>query len=283
MTLLFVGRSTWDLGYACRCFPEEDGKLSATHFWSSAGGCALNAAVAAQALGSQTRLATLVGGGPFAAAVHEELAEHGVALEDFADPNAEILPVSSVIVVPGNRSRTVVDQQPPQEVSRTPDPAALLDGIDLVLADGFLPDLAVPLCREARARGIPVVLDGGSWKQWSGELILHIDCAIVSERFRPGGKEADDILGAVRALGPSQAAVTRGERALSWSDGMRNGEIEPPPVEAIDTLGAGDVFHGAYCHFAAAGADFPQALERAAEVAARSCRHYGTRAWIGAG
>jgi sugar/nucleoside kinase (ribokinase family) len=148
------------------------------------------------------------------------------------------------------------------------------------LLDGFVPELAVPLCREARRRGVPVVMDGGSWKPGSGEILAHVDCAIVSERFRPNGKEVPDVLTAIHALGPAQAAVTRGERALSWSDGTRRGEIISPTVEAVDTLGAGDIFHGAYCHFRAAGAGFGSSLQRAAEVAAQSCRYFGTRAWI---
>lgn len=280
MTLLFVGRSTFDLGYACPAFPEENGKLSATHFWSGAGGCALNAAVTARALGSAARLVTLLGAGPFAAAVRDELARFGVAVEDFADPAAEVLPISSIIVVPASGTRTVVDQQPPQIPARGIDPARTLAGVELVLTDGFLPELAVPLCREARSRGIPVVLDGGSWKPWSDTIMPHVDCAVVSERFRPGGEGAADVIAAVHALGPADVAVTRGERPLSWSDGKRRGEIAPPKVEAVDTLGAGDVFHGAFCHFRAEGAEFPDALERASQVAAQSCRYYGTRAWI---
>jgi len=281
MTFLFIGRSTFDLGYACPSYPAENGKLSATHFWSGAGGCALNAAVTARALGSEVRLVTLLGGGPFAAAVRDELARFDLPFDDHAEPAAEVLPVSSIVVVPANGSRTIVDQQPPQTAAREPDIEHLLDGVELVLTDGFLPDLALPLCREARRRGVPVVLDGGSWKPGSGELMPHVDCAIVSERFRPGGEPSDDILTAVHALGPAEAAITRGERSLSWSDGERRGEIVPPAVEAVDTLGAGDVFHGAYCHYRVRGADFPTALAQAAEVAARSCRNFGTRAWIG--
>lgn len=282
MTILFVGRSTFDLGYACPAFPQEDAKLSATRFWAGAGGCALNAAVTARALGSEVRLLTLLGAGAFAAAVHEELAQYDVMVDDFADPAAEVLPVSSIVVVPEHGSRTIVDQQPLQDLAREADIAALLDTASMVLADGFLPDLAIPLCREARARGIPVVLDGGSWKPRSDELMAHVDIAVVSERFRPGGEEHADALAEVHALGPTKAAVTRGERPLSWSDGEARGEIAPPQVDAIDTLGAGDVFHGAFCHFLQQGADFVAALEQAARVAAESCRHYGTRDWIGA-
>ena len=270
MTIVFAGRSTFDLGYVCPSFPEENGKLSATHFWAGAGGCALNAAVTARMLGSKVRLLTLLGTGPFADAVRGELAQYDVPCEDFA-PHGEVLPVSSIFVVPGNGSRTIVDQQPPQALELPFDPVAALDGANMVLTDGFLPDLAVPLCREARARSVPVVLDGGSWKPWSGDILPLVDIAIVSERFRP------DTLAEIHALGPSHAALTRGEHPIEWSAGGRSGRVMPPRVEAVDTLGAGDVFHGAFCHFLAAGANFPQALEQAAGVAAQSCRGYGPR------
>ena len=279
MTLLFAGRSTFDVAYVCPRFPREDAKLSSTNSYALGGGPALNAAVTARALGSDMRLATLLGSGPFADAVRDELAHHGVAVEDFAGPGAAVLPISSIIVVPESGSRTVIDQQPPQALGRSVDFDRLLEHVTVVLTDGFLPELAIPLCREARRRGIPVVLDGGSWKPWTAEIIAHVDCAIVSERVRPGGADVADVLAAIHALGPSEAAVTRGERALSWSDGDRRGEIAPPQVEAADTLGAGDVFHGAYCHFRGSPG-FPEAHTRAAEVAAQSCRHFGPRAWI---
>ena len=279
MTLLFAGRSTFDVAYVCPRFPREDEKLSSTHSYALGGGPALNAAVTARALGSDVRLATLLGSGPIADAVRAELAQHGVAVEDFAGPGAAVLPVSSIVVVPESGSRTVIDQQPPQALGRSVDFDRLLERVTAVLTDGFLPDLAVPLCREARRRGIPVVLDGGSWKPWTAEIIAHVDCAIVSEGFKPGGEDVADVLAAVHALGPVRVAVTRGARALSWSNGYRGGEIVPPRVDSVDTLGAGDVFHGAYCHFRGS-TGFPEALKRAAEVAAQSCRHYGPRAWI---
>ncbi|WP_338241619.1 PfkB family carbohydrate kinase [Aurantiacibacter hainanensis] len=280
MSILCVGRATFDLGYSCPTFPVEDGKLSATQFWAGAGGSALNGAVTAQALGSAVRLFALLGAGPFADAVRGELDHYRVPVEDFADPEAQVLPVSSIIVVPDGGTRTIVDQQPPQAVARAVPGPSCLEGVDVLYCDGFLPEIAVPLAQAARERGIPVVLDGGSWKPWTGDLIAHVDHAIVSERFHPPGHGDADILEAVHALGPSVAAITRGPGPISWSAGGAKGEVAAPSVDAIDTLGAGDIFHGAYCHFLAAGEDVPTALTRAAEVAARSCRHLGTRKWI---
>lgn len=280
MTILCIGRATFDLGYACPSYPQEDGKLSATHFWAGAGGSALNGAITARALGSEVRLFTLLGAGSFAEAVRGELARYGVPFDDFADPAGEVLPVSSIIVVPDGGTRTIIDQQPPQAVARAVPGAACLDGVDVVYCDGFLPEIAVPLANAARERGIPVVLDGGSWKPWTGDLIAQVDHAVVSERFHPPGQGGANILDAVQALGPSVAAITRGPGLISWSDGAERPDIVPPQVDAVDTLGAGDIFHGAYCHFLAAGENVADALTHAAEVAAQSCRYYGTRAWI---
>ncbi len=282
VTILCIGRVTFDLGYACPSFPKEDSKLSATHFWAGAGGSALNGAITARALGSDVRLFALLGAGSFADAVRGELARYDVPFEDFADPAAQVLPVSSIIVVPDSGTRTIVDQQPPQAVARAVPDASCLDGISVLYCDGFLPEIAVPLARAARERGIPVVLDGGSWKPWTGDVIAHVDHAVVSERFHPPQQGGADILDAVHALGPSVAAITRGPGLISWSADGHSGTITPPGVEAIDTLGAGDIFHGAYCHFLTLGENVPDALSRAAEVAAQSCRHFGTREWIDA-
>ncbi len=282
VTILCIGRATFDLGYACPSFPEEDSKLSATHFWAGAGGSALNGAVTARELGSKVRLFALLGAGSFADSVRAELARYDVLFEDFADPAAQVLPVSSIIVVPDSGTRTIVDQQPPQAVARAVPGASCLDGVSVLYCDGFLPEIAVPLAGAARERGIPVVLDGGSWKPWTGDLIAHVDHAVVSERFHPPEQGGADILDAVHALGPAVAAITRGPGPISWSAGGEGGTITPPGVDAIDTLGAGDVFHGAYCHFVATRESVPDALSHAAEVAAQSCCHYGTRGWIDA-
>lgn len=280
MTILCIGRATFDLGYSCPSFPAEDSKISATQFWAGAGGSALNGAVTARALGSEVRLLTMLGAGAFAEAVRADLSRYDVAVEDFAAPDAAVLPVSSIIVVPDGGTRTIIDQQPRQVMARPVPGASCLDGVSVLYCDGFLPEIAVPLARAARERGTPVVLDGGSWKPWTGDLIAHVDHAIVSERFHPPGQERTGVLDAVHALGPSVAAITRGPQPLEWSDGQQHGTITPPQVEAVDTLGAGDIFHGAYCHFLASGEGLADALGLAAEVAAESCRYYGTREWI---
>jgi sugar/nucleoside kinase (ribokinase family) len=55
--------------------------------------------------------------------------------------------------------------------------------------------------------------------------------------------------------------------------------IDVPTVQAVDTLGAGDIFHGAFCHYILRE-NFPTALKQAAHIASFSCQFFGTRRWM---
>ena len=53
-----------------------------------------------------------------------------------------------------------------------------------------------------------------------------------------------------------------------------------PEVEVVDTMGAGDILHGAYCFFVSIGRGFIESLAEAAKIAAESCRYAGTSEWM---
>ena len=187
--------------------------------------------------------------------------------------------MSSVILT--GESRAIVNQPLPERVAAlSPQQLERLfdSPPDIVLSDGHLPDLALPLLRRARQAGVPTVLDGGSWKPWTAELLPWIDVAIVSSRFRP--PEAFDVLAFLREQAGA-AAITRGPGPIRWSAGARHGEIRPPAAQAVDTLGAGDIFHGAFCHAYALGRDFAASLASAAGGRpAAPAPSWGPRRWI---
>ena len=135
--------------------------------------------------------------------------------------------------------------------------------------------------REARETGIPVVLDAGSWKSGMPALLPLVDTAVCSADFHPPGTTTlTDVLDAVAGVGVRRGAMTRGARPIPYRDGPEQGEVPVPQVPVVDTLGAGDVFHGAFCFHLAAGAGFRDALAGAARVASHSCRSFGTREWM---
>ena len=278
MTGLFVGRSTLDIVYGCPRFPEPDGKVDAEVAYVTGGGPALNAAVAFAALGGRARLCSAVGQGVFADRARADVEGHGVELIDAAEGEADVLPVSSVILT--GEARAIINQPLPARSGGLPGGAAerLFESRpDVVLSDGHLPELALPLLRRARAAGVPTVLDGGSWKPWTAELLPWIDIAIVSSRFVPPG--ASDVLGFLRER-VGAVAVTGGPGPIRWSAVEASGDVHPPATEAVDTLGAGDILHGAFCHAYAVSGDFAASLASAAGIAARSCAFWGPRRWI---
>jgi sugar/nucleoside kinase (ribokinase family) len=287
---LVCGLSTVDVVHVVDHVPAADEKVVALSTTVTAGGPGLNAALTSSLLGVSTRLVSAVGSGPLAAVVARDYASCGVALVDVAPVGFEP-PLSSVIVSRGTGERAVVSRNAVGTV-RYQDHSARrvdewLDGVTAVLVDGHHLPVAVAVAAEARRQEVPVVLDGGSWKPGLEDLLRHVDVALVSDAFTVpgGGGRHGDGLTAVLDLGPWWAARTAGPRPVRGvgRDGA-SGEVPVPEVEVVDTLGAGDVLHGAFlAELARSGTgDLPGALHVAVEVAARSVAAAGARGWADA-
>jgi sugar/nucleoside kinase (ribokinase family) len=147
----------------------------------------------------------------------------------------------------------------------------------VVLLDGHHPRLALAAARAATG---PVVLDGGSWKPALPELLPLVRTAICAADFRVPGEEA--VAPALRRHGVGEVAITAGPGPVRWWAGADAGSVPVPAVAVVDTLGAGDAFHGAYAWAVAArpDAELPAALRFAAGVAAVRCGVAGPRAWL---
>ncbi len=263
--------------------PRANSKNVVREWLLLAGGPAANAAVACRALGGEATLLTVLGRHPLTHPIREDLEAHGVAIRDMTPERTEPPAFASVLVSSNSGERLAVSSgglhlpQPDSDAGTVADLRP-----DVVLVDGHLISLCCAAAREARRVGIPIVLDAGSWKAGFEMLLPLVDAAICSEDFRPPGSDSSQrTLEMVRELGATFAAVTQGERPVLYSSPGGSGEIAVEPIKAVDTLGAGDVFHGAFV----AGWDlttegFAAGLEYAARIATVSCRAFGTRAWI---
>ncbi|MBP0017916.1 MAG: sugar kinase [Cyanobacteria bacterium SBLK] len=279
---LFVGLMTLDFIYLVRQFPQPNEKIVASDYLSSAGGPATNAAIAFAALGKSARVLGVLGKHPNAGIIRDDLQQHRVQLSDLEDDRSESPPVSSVIVTEGTGDRAVISLNAVKSRA-TPDriPPSILAGVDVVLIDGHQMDVGEAIAKEANTRGIPVVIDGGSWKEGFDCVLPFVDYAICSANFYPPAcQTAEEVFAYLAAFSIPHIAITNGEKAIRyWSDRDR-GSISIPSVKVVDTLGAGDIFHGAFCHYICT-VDFIEALASAAKIATRACQFFGTRAWIG--
>jgi sugar/nucleoside kinase (ribokinase family) len=281
--VLFVGLSTLDVLYGVDRVPGANEKVVATWQDVCAGGPATNAAIACAHLGARTTLATAVGTHPSGAMLRSDLALRGVTLVDLA-PGLDIAPpVSSVFIDGRTGDRAVVSTNasawPPH---LAPVDEAAFEHVGVLLVDGHHLYAAIQAARRAREAGITTVMDGGSWKPGLEGLLPHIDVAVCSADFRPPDSDGPEAVAALlRGYGVRALAITRGaEPVLCW-EGERACSVPVPAVQVADTLGAGDVLHGAFCyHLAAAPDRFLWALEAAVAVASHSCTYRGTRAWM---
>ncbi len=263
-------------------------------------------------LGGRATLVTGAGAHPLADGIRADLSRRGVALTDAAAADPATPPVSSVFVTDGSGDRSVVSLN--ASGRSLPPPAnlgALVTEAGIVLVDAHYRALALAAARAARAAGVPCILDGGSWRAGTPELLSLVDVAVCSADFRPPGTaDPGPVLGYLLGCGVTWAAVTDGGRPVRWAGhgghdgrGVR-GEVAAVPVPVADTVGAGDVFHGAMAYALAcrpgrgAAAGVPPAggaragraaigqealcaaLAFGARVAAHSCRFFGTREWM---
>jgi sugar/nucleoside kinase (ribokinase family) len=269
--------------YALDQFPAEDTKVFARQLRAAPGGPASNAAITHALLGGEAILMSAVGGGPWSIPVREELERLNIDLIDLAGETSYETPLTTVLLNAARSTRTIVN--PPQKALDLKCPTAWNSARGeipgLVLTDGFhLAETLKPLA-ECRDAGAALCLDGGSWKPGTQELAGLLAVAICSERFAVPGRPADPhaTIAWFAEKGVPHVAVTRGAKPIVGWDRGRSFEIEIATIEAMDTLGAGDVLHGAFCyHFARVG-EFEPALRLAAEVATRSCCGMGVRAW----
>jgi len=163
-------------------------------------------------------------------------------------------------------------------------PLATVESAGAVLADVRWPQGAAAILAAARHAGVPAILDAEvAHPKVLDALVPLADHVIFSERglavFAPGSLEA----GLRRALstGARVAAVTQGEAGAWWIDARAPEGVRHTPafrVNVVDTLAAGDVFHGAYAFAIAQRMPMDQAVRFASAAAAIKCSRPGGRA-----
>jgi sugar/nucleoside kinase (ribokinase family) len=278
---LFVGLVTLDFVYLAKSLPERNQKVVALDYIAAAGGPATNAAVTFSYLGNSANLMGLVGTHPISQLVLAELQQWGLIIADLNPTHTEALPTSSIIVTQSTGERAVISVNATySQVSTSCVPTDALQEIDIVLIDGHQMAVGQEIARQAKAQRISVVIDGGSWKPGFEHLLPHADYAICSENFYPPGCQSTaEVFDYLHAMKIPHIAVTRGGESIQFCSEGVLGKIPVPSIQPVDTLGAGDVFHGAFCHYSLQ-TNFQDALAQAAAIASRSCQFFGTRRWM---
>lgn len=268
-------------------YPPADAKVEVRQRERHCGGLAATALVAAARLGARTAFAGTLGSDADSQFVIHTLGQEGVNIRHVVRHEGAG-PVRSVIVVDeGHRTRNIFyDTKRALGAHPTRPAKAVLQSARVLLVDRFGIPGMIRAARIARASGIPVVADfESSHLPRFAELLALVDHLIVSESFARRLTGARTPAAAARKLWHSRraAVVITGGAAGCWYLDSGVAEAKHLPafrVEAVDTTGCGDVFHGAYAESLARGVPLIERLRWASAAAALKATRHGGQAGI---
>lgn len=275
-----LGIATLDYVYGVAHLPTRGEKYRARDLAVVGGGCAGNASVAIARLGGQSWIATRLADDLTGDRIVADLEADGVDTR-FAHRFAGLRSPVSAILVDGAGERMVVSYSDPA-IPEEPGwlPASLPVDAGSVLADTRWGEGSLAALRLARAAGIPGVLDGDRQPPHPDLLSTASHVAFSAQALREVAQEDDprDGLAKLAQGAGNWLAVTLGKEGVLF---VENGVVAHIPafaIEAVDTLGAGDVWHGAFALALAEGKGEREAIRFASATAAIKCTHFGGRA-----
>lgn len=280
--IVCAGMAVIDHVYRVDAFPRPDTKTRATDFRPILGGCAANAAVAIRRLGGRAAVVAPLGGPSghdlIGDAILEQLTKEQVDVSNVVRVDGATSSLSSIYIDRGGERLIVNYRHPALDIARPPDPERAITRADAVLIDNRFPEFVLPVARAAAAAGKIVVLDGDKPTRLTDELLVAATYVVFSADGLRATAETEDLADALRLAAKrteAVVAVTDGPNDILW---LAAGSLHRLPafrVTAVDTLAAGDVFHGAFALAIAEGRDLHETMRFAAATAAIKCTRFG--------
>jgi sugar/nucleoside kinase (ribokinase family) len=278
--ILCAGIAVQDIVMRVENFPPPGAKVAASEFIVTGGGCAANAAVAVARLGGRVAFAGPLGSGEDQVSnrIVSDLEAEGIDCRDIVRVAGAAASVSLILIdaagekmIATRRGARLSDTLPANAKKAVAD-------ADAVLADNRFPNFVNAVCRAAHARRIPLVIDLDLATKVDDPL-LALGTHVISsaEALHATTGFADHSAGLKRLAGhvPGFVAMTDGPKGVYW---LEQGALRHMPafdVKAIDSLGAGDAFHGAFTLGLAEGRSLIDALRFASAAAALKCTKFG--------
>jgi sulfofructose kinase len=279
--ILCIGMPVRDLTFRVSGVPARGSKENATHFDEICGGNALNAAIGIVRLGGRASICGPMGDARETSSrfIFEKLAHEGIDTRHIIHMPGLVTPISTVMVDPSGERTIVTFRDPELWKVHLPSTEMLLEDCAAILTESRCAEFCTDLCAEARRRGIPVIVDvDRAMSLREGLLTASSHLVFSSEPLQETADVTDDgqALRKIAKLTPSFLAGTRGPKGTIWLDEHGNLQQTPAfPVHTVDTLGAGDVFHGAFALALTEKQDVPSALRFASAAAALKCTRFG--------
>lgn len=273
--IVHLGNAFLDTIVYLPSLPTQPTKIRALDVRKTGGGIAATAAYTTASLGADTVYLGRLGRDETGDQILARLSEIGVDTASVRRVEGGVSPIGTILVSPdGDRMAFgFIGRDLGEDADWLP--LDKLDGVDGVLADYSWWEGAASIFKAARERGIVTVLDADVGDMNAVNQLLQLpDHIVFSAACLARLTGTDDVetgLRDARTRCRGVVAVTDGERGFFWLDGDTVRNVPAFPVIAVDTNGAGDIFHGAYTLGLAEGMDVEQAARFAGASAALKC------------
>lgn len=284
MRVVGLGQCSWDYLAVVDSFPASDTKAEVSDWQEQGGGPVATALVTLARLGVPGDFHGVVGDDPEGEKIRESLRSEGIGSSHLVTRKKSLSQKAFIAIERGSANRTIFWERPsgaplhPSEL-----PVDIFADCRFLLLDGLMSEASFYAAEKAGNLGIPVMLDAGKVRPGMLETARLCNYLVASEQFALDlGWNGDPAAFQQQAkrLGATVVTITLGAQG---SITFRDGEIISLPafrIEARDTTGAGDVFHGAYIYGLLRGLDLTDTIRFASAVAAMKCRMIGGRAGI---
>ena len=272
--VLCCGMLVADFSFSIARRPDPDEKIKSESFKITTGGPAANAALAVRLIGGVSELIATCSDDALGSSLLKNLKQDGFNTDSIIKHPGG-LNVAAVLSI-ADGSRNVISHKTEFKPDALPLNLSLLEP-QVLLLDGHLPELSLKLMEMFPSA--ETVLDAGSLHEGTRLLFNKVDWMIGSKDFALSYTGKESMREAVRelALETKNTIITDGGSGLLY---MQNDKVIHLPaykVEAIDSNGAGDVFHGAFSYGLANKFSFLENLKFSSAAAAFSCQGKGIR------
>ncbi len=277
-----IGANVFDTLYTVDNYPTEDTKMRANGVKVSGGGPCATGLVAASKLGASCAFVGNLSDDNGAKFLKADFEKYGVSTDLIKIKSGFDTFCSCIWLAKETASRTCVffrGNLPPTGIGD--EEINAIANANVLMVDGNDIEAAIEGAKIAKENGTKVLYDAGGMYDGVERLLPYADILIPSEEFALGHTKAKTAEDAAKILfekySPDIVVITQGKKGGIIFDGNSIKTYPAFVVDAVDSNGSGDVFHGAFAFAVTQNMEYEKACVFSSAVSALKCKKIGAR------
>lgn len=279
-----LGQCSLDYLAVVDAYPSVDTKKEVNEWHEQGGGPVATALVALSRLGISCRFYGIIGSDDAGEKIRQSLINEGIDVGGIIERQGTTSQVAFITIERRTARRTIFWRRPSGEPFRQEELGEdFLKGSDFLLLDGLMESISFYAAERARALKIPVMLDAGRVRPSMLEIARISDYVVASQELARDLRwdlSHNTLQREREKLRCRALTITSGAQGSITASKNKVFHVPAFKVEAVDTTGAGDVFHGGYIYGLLQGWDLKDTVTFASALAAMKCTKIGGRSGI---